>query len=250
MVMKKYILAILVCASWSFISNEVSEGVITYTTKVNMHKRIPAEQEEMKKMIPEFNTSQNLLVFNELSSLYKAVPPDENPFEAQGGPGGGRMVMRMFNQNETYFDRDKEMVILVREFMGKKYLTKNDSKRLPWKLGSDTKEIQGLLCKNAFFTDENQREITAWYTEELRIPIGPDRFHGLPGLILEVNINEDEMVINVDKMDFRALKKNELKEPKSGQEITDEEYRAMIQEQMEKMGAQGGQGGFRMMIRN
>jgi GLPGLI family protein len=245
--MKKYILAILACASWSFISNEVSEGVITYTTKINMHKRIPAEQEEMKKMIPEFNTSQNLLVFNELSSLYKAVPPDENPFESQGGPGGGRMVMRMVNQNETYFDRDEDMVIMVREFMGKKYLTKNESKRLPWKLGADTKEIQGLLCKNAFFTDENQREIMAWYTEEFRIPIGPDRFYGLPGLILEVNINEDEMVITVDKMDLRSLKKNELKEPKSGQEITDEEYRAMIQEQMEKMGAQGGQGGFRIM---
>lgn len=247
--MKKYMLAILVCASWAFISNEVSEGVITYTTKINMHKRIPAEQEDMKKMIPEFNTSQHMLVFNGLSSLYKAVPVDENPFEAQGGPGGGRMVMRMVNQNETYFDRDEDMVIMVREFMGKKYLTKNDSKRLPWKLGSDTKEIQGYLCKNAFFTDENEREISAWYTEELRIPIGPDRYHGLPGLILEVNINKDEMIISVDKLDFRALKKNELKEPKGGQEMSDEDYRAMVQEQMEKMGAQG-QGGFRMMIRN
>ena len=247
--MKKYILAILVCASWAFISKEVSEGVITYTAKINMHKRIPAEQDEMKKMIPEFNTSQHMLVFNEMSSLYKAVPVDENPFDAQAGAGGGRMVMRMINQNETYFDRDEDMVIQLREFMGKNYLTKNDSKRLPWKLGSDTKEIQGYLCKNAFFNDENEREILAWYTEELRIPIGPDRFHGLPGLIMEVNINDDEMVISIEKMDFRSLKKNELKEPKGGQEISDEEYRAMMQEQMEKMGAQG-QGGFRMMIRN
>ncbi|WP_373521076.1 GLPGLI family protein [Aquiflexum sp.] len=248
--MKKYILAILVCASWAFISNEVSEGVITYSTKINMHKRIPAGQEEMKKMMPEFNTSQNLLVFNQLSSLYKAVPPDENPFESQAGPGGGQMVIRIANQNETYFDRDEDMVIQLREFMGKKYLTKNDTKRLPWKLGTETKEIQGFLCRNAFFTDENEREILAWYTEELRIPLGPDRFHGLPGLIMEVNINEDEMVISVEKLDFRSLKKNELKEPKVGKEITDEAYRAMMQEQMEKMGAQGGQGGFRMMIRN
>jgi GLPGLI family protein len=249
MIMKKYILAILVCASWAFISNEVSEGVITYTTKINMHKRIPAEQEEMKKMIPEFNTSQHMLVFNEMSSLYKAVPVDENPFDDQAGAGGGRLVMRMVNQNETYFDRGEDMMVLLREFMGKKYLTKNDSKRLPWKLGTDTKEIHGYLCKNAFFTDENEREVLAWYTEDLRIPIGPDRFHGLPGLIMEVNINQDEMVISVEKLDFRNLKKNELKEPKSGQEITDEAYRAMMQEQMEKMGAQG-QGGFRMMIRN
>ncbi|WP_373497131.1 GLPGLI family protein [Aquiflexum sp.] len=247
--MKKYILAILVCASWAFISNEVSEGVITYTTKINLHKRIPADREEMKNMIPEFNTSQNLLVFNAQGCLYKAVPPDENPFDSQGGQGSGRMVMRMVNQNETYFDRDEDMMIQLREFMGKKYLTKNDSKRIPWKLGSDTKEIQGYLCKNAFFKDENEREILAWYTEELRIPIGPDRFHGLPGLIMEVNINEDEIVITVEKMDFRSLKKNELKEPKGGQEISDEEYRAMMEEQLEKMGAQG-QGGFRMMIRN
>jgi GLPGLI family protein len=116
-------------------------------------------------------------------------------------------------------------------------------------LGSETKEIQGYLCKNAFFNDENEREILAWYTEELRIPIGPDRFHGLPGLIMEVIINDDKMVISIEKMDFRSRKKNELKEPKGGQEISDEEYRAMMQEQMEKMGAQG-QGGFRMMIRN
>jgi hypothetical protein len=124
--MKKYILAILACASWAFISNEVSEGVTTYTAKINMHKRIPAGQDEMKKMIPEFNTSKYMLVFNEMSSLYKAVPVDENPFNAQAGAGGGRMVMRMINQNETYFDRGEDMVIQLREFMGKNYLTKND----------------------------------------------------------------------------------------------------------------------------
>jgi GLPGLI family protein len=247
--MRKYLLAMFVCASWAFISEQIDQGVITYSTKVNMHKRIPADQEDMKKMIPEFSTTQSQLFFNETESLFKPVPPDENPFE-QGPGNDGPRVMRMVLQNETYLDREEDLITQLKEFMGKKYIIKKESRRLPWKLGDESKEIQGYLCRNAFFTDENEREIMAWYTEEIRIPIGPETYHGLPGLILEVAINTDDMIISADKFDFRALKKQELKLPKGGQEMSDEDYRAMVQEQMEKLGAQGGQGGFRMMIRN
>lgn len=248
--MKKYLIAAFVCASWAFISNQIDQGVITYTTKVNMHKRIPSEQEEMKKMIPEFNSSQQMLIFDELTSLFKALPVDENPFDQGPGAGGQRMVMRVMMQDEIFLDRDADMVTQLREFMGKKYIIKKDANRIPWKLGQETKEVNGFLCRNATYKDENEREITAWYTEEIRLPIGPQNFYGLPGLILEVAINTDEVVITAEKIDIRALKKNELREPKGGQEISDEDYRAMVEEQMEKMGAQRGQRGFRMMIRN
>mgnify|MGYP001807239199 CR=1 FL=1 len=165
--MKKYLLAILVCASWGFISNEVTQGVVTYTTKVNMHKRIPPEEEEMKKMVPEFSSTQNQLFFNELESLFKPLPVDENPFDQSAGSGGGPRVIRMVMQNETYINRDNEMMTQLREFMGKKYIIKNETSRIPWKLGVESKEISGFVCKNATYTDENQREITAWYTEQI-----------------------------------------------------------------------------------
>ena len=45
-----------------------------------MHKRIPVEQEEMKKMISEFSSTQSQLFFNQTESLFKPVLPDENPF--------------------------------------------------------------------------------------------------------------------------------------------------------------------------
>jgi len=249
MTMKRYLLAMLVCASWAFVTEKIDQGVITYTTKVNMHKRLSSEQEEMKKMVPEFTSTQNQLFFNQSESLFKPLPPDENPFDQVPGADGPRMI-RMVLQNETYLDRDENMITQLKEFMGKKYIIKQETNRLPWKLEDETRKIQGYICKKAFYTDENEKEITAWYTEAIRVPIGPENFFGLPGLILEIAINTDDMIITADKIDLRALKKNELKEPKSGQEITDGEYRAMVEEQMEKMGAQGGQGGFRMMIRN
>ena len=247
--MKKYLLAVLVCALWSFVSQEANEGLITYSTKINMHKRIPAEREEIKQMIPEFNITKNILLFNTNESLYKNSPEEENPFDQ--GSVVNRTMIRTVPPYMTYLDRNESLVTQLREFMGKKYLIKKDQNRIPWKLLGETREIQGYPCKSATFTDENQREIKAWYTEDIRIPLGPDSFHGLPGLILEVGINEDEIIISVDNIEWRALKKNELKVPKGGQEVTEEAYRAMMEEQMKNMGIQSqGQGGFRMIIRN
>jgi GLPGLI family protein len=246
--MKKLLIGLLLISASAFAQDKSLEGSITYTSKTNMHKRIPAGQEEIKKMIPEFSTAQNELLFNELQSLFKPVPVDENPFESN--VGGQRTSFRMVMQNETFIDRDNDEVVQLRDFMGKKYLIRNEIKRLPWKMGNETKTIHGYLCKNAWFTDENQREIMAWYTEEIRLPVGPEIYQGLPGLILEVVINQDEMLISADKIALKALKKNELKEPKGGVEMSDEDYKAMVKEQVEKMGNQRGQGNVRMMIRN
>ncbi|MCH7411631.1 GLPGLI family protein [Belliella sp. DSM 111904] len=249
--MKKYAIVILLCAFWSFISNQNEEGVITYTTKINMHKKIPAENEEIKKIIPEFNTSSNVLLFNPDESLYKNIPEQVNPFE-QSSKGNTRVISQVVMSNETYLDRKESLITQMKEFMGKKYLIKKDQERIPWKLGTDTKEIHGYTCKSASFQDKSEREIKAWFTEEIRVSLGPESYHGLPGLILEVSINDDDIIISTDKIEWRPLKKNEIKAPKNGQEISDQEYQAMIEDQMSKMGieSQGGNSGFRMMIRN
>ncbi|MBW3467049.1 GLPGLI family protein [Arthrospiribacter ruber] len=247
--MKKYILAVLACLLLSFISQQTEEAAIIYSTKVNMHKRIPEDRQEMKQMVPEYNITKNILLFNENESLYKSLPEEENPFDQTSG--GNRIMVRTISPNETYLDRDKSMVTQLREFMGKKYLIKKEQNQIPWKLEQDTKEVQGFLCKSASFIDENEREIKAWYTEDIRVSLGPESYNGLPGLILEVAINDDDMVISAEKIDWRALKKNEIKVPKGGQEVSEEEYMAMIEEQMKSMGMQPqGSGGFRMIIRN
>ncbi|MDX5479501.1 MAG: GLPGLI family protein, partial [Cyclobacteriaceae bacterium] len=64
--------------------------------------------------------SQQMLIFDELTSLFKALPVDENPFDQGPGAGGQRMVMRVMMQDEIFLDRDADMVTQLREFMGKK----------------------------------------------------------------------------------------------------------------------------------
>jgi len=240
------ILGVLVSlAAVNIVMGQSAEGVITYEVKVNLHRRLPPERADMKSMIPEFRTTQEQLFFNATASLYKPLIEDE-PEEISGG--GMHMQFKQPN-NETYLDQHAGVIISKQEFMGKDYLMEDSVKVAPWKLGTETKTIQGFVCKQAYYTDESQPnvklEITAWYTDQIRPFLGPERFNTLPGAVLAVDINSGERILVATKIESRPLKKNELKVPSSGQKITRAEFRKMVDERMKQMGGNGG-----IIIRN
>ncbi len=237
--MKKVILltGILVAITTIFCFAQ-TEGVISYQMKVNMHRSIPKENEEMKAMIPEFRISQFELFFNANESLYKPVEEDDDEEFSDGN--GAQIRMRM-PQNEMYVKPSDEKMIELREFLDKKYLVTDTLKAKGWKIGVETKTILGFECKRATRTDEERKQtIVVWFTDKLRPSLGPDRFCSLPGAILEVNINDGERALVANKMDARSLKKNEVKVPSGGVAMNGAEFRKMVDEQMKKMGAQGG----------
>jgi GLPGLI family protein len=226
---------------------QVTEGVITYDVKVNLHRRIPPEREQMKARVPEFRSSKEQLFFTSTESLSKPLIEDEDEEPMGGGPGP-RMRFQMPNA-ETYFSQQSGVMITKQEFNGKEYLIDDSLKIAPWKFGTEIKTIQGYECKQAYYTDESipdrKQEITAWYTDKIRPFLGPDRFNTLPGTILALDINNGERVTVASKIEMRPLKKNELKAPTKGTKITRAEFRAMMEEQMKRMRENGG-----VIIRN
>ena len=225
-------------------------GVITYEVKMNLHRNIPKEREGMKAMIPEFRTSKQQLFFNADESLYKPLIEDEEQ-DMTASHGGGQMVMRFQQPNEEmYFNQGESKAISSRDFMGKQYLIADSLRVAPWKFGNETKTIQGYECKMAYYTDDSRpdqkREITAWYTDKLRPFLAPERFHSLPGAVLAIDINNGERTVVAKTIEFRPLKKNELKVPTKGEAITSAAFRKMMDEQMQKM----RQGGGNFIIRN
>ncbi len=250
--MKRIILLIGVLISISaaqIVFGQAAEGTIIYESKVNLHRRLPPERAEMKSMIPEYRTSNEQLFFNPEASMYKPIIEDEeDQFEAEGG--GGRMRMRFRQPNtEVYVNQNSQEVISKQEFNGKDYLIIDTLKLSPWKFGTEEKTIQGYLCKQAYRTDETmpnrKQEITVWYTDKIRPFVGPERFNTLPGAVLAVDINNGERVIVAMKIELKPLKKNDIVVPTKGQKITPVEFRKMMDEQMERMRANGG-----MIIRN
>lgn len=232
------------------VMSQDTQGVITYEVKVDMHRRIPKERESMKAMMPQFRTEKQQLFFNGNESLYKKLEEDSEEDMSSGTAGGGgvRIVMNS-PKVEIFLSSTDQIRYMLQEFMGKEYLITDTLKVAPWKFGTETKVIQGYECKQAFYTDETRPEqkleVTAWYTDKIRPFLGPERFQSLPGTILAVDVNNGERVLVAQSIDLRPLKKNELKKPNGGTKVTQAEYRAMVDEQIKRMG--GGNG---FIIRN
>lgn len=265
--MRKIVLIVGILASLAIAQvmfAQAPEGIITYEAKINMHRRLAPEREEMKAMIPEYRTTKEQLFFNTEESLYKPLIEDEEEQEFSSSGGGMRMVFRQPN-TELYIHPSSQKIISKQEFMGKDYLIEDTLKMSPWKFGTETKVIQGYTCKQAYFTRTEQQtsmrvtgsgpptpetktvtqEITAWYTDQIRQFLGPERFNTLPGAVLAIDINNGERVIVASKIELRPLKKNEMKVPEKGEKMSQAEFRKMADEQMQKMRANGG-----MIIRN
>jgi GLPGLI family protein len=236
-------LGVLVCLTAAHVVFGQTEGSVIYEVKMNMHRNIPKEREEMKNMIPEFRKSRDQLFFNASESLYKAVEEDD---DTDVDNGGMRMVIQR-PKNETYVNQAATKRVLLQEFMGKKYLIEDSLKVTPWKFGSETREVKGYACKQAsFYNEERKQNVVAWYTDKLRPFLGPENFNTLPGAVLLVDINDGERIITAQTIELRPLKKNEMKIPSGGTKTTEPEFRKMVREQMEKMGATGGN----IIIRN
>jgi GLPGLI family protein len=243
--MKKIILflgiIVSLAAGVNVLTAQNTEGVINYDIKIDMHRRIPKEREEMKAMIPQFRTEKQQLFFKGNESLFKKVEEDSEEDMASTPNSGGGMVIKMVTPKvEVYLDNSTQIRTTQQEFMGKEYLVLDTLNVAPWKFGTETKTIQGYECKQAYYTDETRpdqkMEITAWYTDKIRPFLGPERFQSLPGTILAVDVNNGERVIVAQSIEFRPLKKNELKVPSKGVKMSQQEFRAMVDEQMKKMG--------------
>lgn len=62
--------------------------------------------------------------------------------------------------------------------------------KMNWILEDSSKVMNGYVAKKAQCNFKG-RAYTAWYTEEIPIPVGPYKFNGLPGLILDIADSEE-----------------------------------------------------------
>ncbi|MEY3323138.1 MAG: hypothetical protein RLZZ417_2721 [Bacteroidota bacterium] len=94
-----------------------------------------------------------------------------------------------------YFsDRSKGSLNSFEQTMtGNTFQISEDIPKLEWILTEVEKIIGGFICKQAFTTFRG-RDYEAWYAVNLPFPMGPWKLNGLPGLILEANDKEQEVV--------------------------------------------------------
>ena len=229
-----------------FLFAQQKTGKVSYTQKVNLHIGLGEGNEEMKAMIPEFQESKFELLFNDQATLYRSVKEEVTEIN-ETTSDGGQMVIRMEGPKSTIFtDLANGDQIEERDMMGKQYLISGASE-LKWKMTGESKEIAGQQCMKAVL-DTKDRKLEAWFASALPIPSGPSTFGQLPGLILEVVMDEGRMIITADKLEMREVDAALLVAPTKGKKITRKKYKKLQEERMREMNAEGG-GGVRMIFR-
>jgi GLPGLI family protein len=90
------------------------------------------------------------------------------------------------NAEKYYYKNLKENLMLFEFFNGDQLFNGKDSlQNWEWNITDEKKNIEGYLCKKAT-SNWLGYQFTAWFTEDIAINLGPEKFDGLPGLILYV----------------------------------------------------------------
>lgn len=241
--MKNCIALSLALACTLSLQAQIKEGTIVYERKIDMHRSIT--DESMKAMIPQYQTGNYILVFKDSISSYKAAPKDEAPDPFEGG-GGARVVIRVGGPGEdgvTYRNFNSRKLLQENTLEDKKYIVSDTIKTPAWKLADETKTILNHVCKKATMTNERGTSIVAWYAEDMPVPAGPDKFGGLPGMVLLVDGDNGFMTFTAIQIQDKADTK-ELKAPTGGKLITRADFEKKLDDVMGPADAQG-----RRMIR-
>ena len=241
--MKKYFLAAFVLTG--FITNaQIKQGTIIYERKVDVHRRL--EDEQVKAMVPQFQTAKAELIFKDNVSLYRPVPEDNAPDPFDNGGGNGGVVIRIGGPgagSEMYKDYTTQKTFEQTELADKDYIIDDTLRTYAWKLSDETKTILNHPCKKATMKTERGEDVIAWYAQDIQTPAGPDNFGGLPGSILWMDINNAERVYSALEIKSEA---GNISTPTKGKHIT----RADFNKKLDELFGPATPDGRRMMIRN
>ena len=269
--MKAHLIAI---ALLGFVINSVAQdftGKAVYKTnrksgfKIGDSNMSEAQKQELEERFQKMNQKTFILEFDKTTSSYK----EEDKLNAPNPQAnmGGVQIISVFGgggSGSLYFKNLKEKRFVSKtEIMGKTFLIKDSIPNYQWQLTSETKNIGNYTCYKAMFSAEVENMMmtvengetkqtkksetittTAWYTPQIPISNGPTIYHGLPGLILE--INDGKTTIVCTEIVLNPLEKITISEPDKGKIVTQGEFDKIREEKnkelMERFQSRDGKG--------
>lgn len=252
----KYTLCIMSLLSLFILTTVHSQqlsGEATYQTRTSIEMSMDSTSinSEMQKTIQEQLRKQfqkeYKLTFNNTESLWREEATLGKP---QALSGVGIQVITTGNKDILYHNIKEEKYVNQSDLMGKLFLVSDTLSKLEWKLEKDVKNIGQYKCFKATLTQEYEvnsfgtgedkvkkekktRTTTAWYTLDIPVQLGPSRYWGLPGLILEINDGKTTMMCT--KVVLNKGKKVDVVIPEKGKKVTGDQFKTITEEKTKEM---------------
>lgn len=167
--------------------------------KVVISPNIKVTYQSVLKLGTKNNTQrENFVLIGNSKDYYFAAEQnylnDTKQYKSSGGIDL-QMISAEFQERVIKTDNNFEVLFSVDD--GKiKY---NEQSNIKWVLYSDTKVINGIKCQMAA-TNKYGRRWIAYFTKSYDQKIGPYKFAGLPGLILELYDTKDDYHFTASKI--------------------------------------------------
>lgn len=196
----------------------------------------PEQERKMREKLQKSSQKTYELTFNTNESVYQK---QENLGDL-GGAGASSTSNSKGNRN--YKNIAEQLAISERTVMNKPFLVEDSLTIYQWELKEEFKQIGSYSCQKAIFhkIEEKQQysfsnveeaetttvmdttHIEAWFTPQIPVQHGPDKFHGLPGLIMEVNDGNRTYICS--KIELKQGVTEKIDQPKKGKKISKEEF--------------------------
>ncbi len=239
------------------------EGRVVYERTSQFTFRAPGMNDD----VPRSRTDKFELLFGNDQSLWRNVPASENE-NVVIPDGGGMFRMRMMGggaDDVVYTSLSDKKRIESREILDRTFIIEDSLSKLKWKMTDESKTILGVNTRKATATQISSRmsmqmvngamerqtvpdtlNIVAWFAPTIPVAAGPQYQGQLPGLILELSINNDRTVYKAVEFSPKA-DVAEIKAPKGKKKYTQAEFEKERDALFEEMRKNGG--GRNMIIR-
>ncbi|REE27805.1 GLPGLI family protein [Winogradskyella pacifica] len=162
-----------------------------------------------------------VIKFNDSLAVYEKLNKDDS-FDA--------IVISHSGYNGPFFYEIKQKKAVKEQG---KYLIEKAFDDYNWVLTDDIMIIDSLVCYKATSTikikgrrSDFTKPVTAWYAPEICLPVGPDGFAGLPGIIVELKI--DKVTTRLKKINFTD-KDVIIELPKNKKRMTETKFDSFIE---------------------
>lgn len=226
--MRKITLLLLILSFSAFCQEVKTEGIVQYertTFWANIMSRLTylsAEERDRIKLTwgssDEGWKQKMTLAFTENQSLYQ-----QGEDNAEQGWSGRKETFFLTKNFASEHSTD------YIDLLGKSYIVDDTLHAPTWKILNQIKEVAGYICMKAVTVDTVKNQtITAWFAQDIPVQAGPERFFGLPGLILELDVNDGDVTIIASKVEFKKLTNEFNLKKMKGKKISDAEYNKII----------------------
>lgn len=226
-----------------------SGGKVGYEVVTRLDIKLEGDAGQFSDLLPKENKSIKDLCFNAAASLYSNSKEEGASMDEVAGSGEA-MIKLEINEPDDLLYRNLETMEQVeqREFMTRTFLIREKYPKQAWKLTGRQKMILDFPCQEAELESDDDT-VTAWFTPTIPVSVGPDRFGGLPGLILSVDENNGQRVITARSVEFTDPAKVDLEIPKKGKKVSRSEFNAIVAEKKKEMGTDQGGESRQMILR-